>query len=155
MQTVANVYLFHQVAMLGKATVAHTQGNSLTNQICTVFHTCHFSFSHRWREQAWEEIKEACITPQISTDVKTSTFLYTSDVLPIEEERQQKGHGYKMNIFMQLFALLEKNEMKFHHQFFFFFFLWNDTDIELCNIFWAAVLLFLSFHGQISTRGAK
>lgn len=49
-----------------------------------------------------------------------------------------------MNMFMQLFALLEKNKMKFHQHFFliFFFLLW-DTNIELCNIFWAVVSLFV------------
>lgn len=47
MQTVANAYLFHWVVMLGKATVAHTLGNGLTNQICKTIHTCHFSFPCR------------------------------------------------------------------------------------------------------------
>lgn len=37
-QTGANAYLFHWVAMLGKATVAHTQGNGSTNQICDYPH---------------------------------------------------------------------------------------------------------------------
>lgn len=133
-QTVANVYLFHWAVMLGKATIAHTQGNGLTNQICTTFHTCHFSFSHRWREQAWEEIKEACITPHCSqrktvsicfTDINQYkdeyVFIYKQFVTHWRGEAAE-GTGYKMNMFMQLFALLEKNKMKFHQHFFLIFF---------------------------------
>lgn len=129
MQTVANVYLFHRVAMLGKATIAHTQGNGLTNQICTTFHTCHFSFSHRWREQAWDEIKAACITPHCSRR-KTVSICFT-DINQYKDEyvfiykqfvthwggETVEGTGYKM---LAAWWLLEKNEMKFHQHFFFF-----------------------------------